>query len=156
MGSEYFDGTVVEEMARRLRAADLWDNNLSDGLAFLSRKMQVLEELSRYKGFAFEQIKRPLESYADARKLLVVIASSRTFTFTEQPATIPDCLGLAVLLYQWEQAGHPCPADIRVMFTGTIALEWSKPACSVLLDKGAVFGPLPWDKSAKAKKGGVK
>lgn len=114
-------------MARRLRAAGAWDNGLADAIASLQRRAAVLEEEVRYRGVVYEKIKRPLATWKDARNLLVVIAGNRLVTFTEIPAPLATCLGLAVQFHIWEQEGKPIPADIRLLPHGAIALEWEKP-----------------------------
>jgi hypothetical protein len=137
------DGTVVDEMARRLRNAGLWDNNLGDGLAMLSAKLEAQERFWRYEGWDYDKIRRPLASWEQCRQLLAVISASRFQTFTDIPAPVEACLDLAVLLAGWEVSGMPVPSDIRGMAHGAIAVEWSKPACSVILDGAGVHGNVP-------------
>lgn len=130
------DGTVVDEMARRLRNAGLWDNNLGDGLAMLATRLESLERFGRYEGWDYGQIRRPLADWAACRKLLAVISASRFQTFTDIPAPVEACLTLAVLLEKWQfgDIPVPVPSDIRGMAHGAIVVEWSKPACSMIID----------------------
>lgn len=125
-------GSVIQEMAARLRNAGLWDHSLGDGLIALKARLTLLENLCRYEGFAYDRIPRPLQSWEDCRRLAVVLTASRSYTFTELPAPINACLNLAVALYRWEQEGEQIPSDIRGMDQGGIGVEWSKPARYVL------------------------
>lgn len=158
--STFFDHTVIEEMARRLRGAGLWDNRLGDGLAMLAARVEVLERFGRFDGHAYEdgekfkKIDRPLKSWTDARKLLTVVCSFRLFTFTEQPASVADCLLLAVLLDRWERAGVPLPSDVRTMMAGAVAVEWEKPYRVVMVDRGSTLGDVPAGKPGKAAEAG--
>ena len=97
------DHTVVDEMARRLRNAGLWDNNLGDGLAMLKAKLESLERFGRYEGWDYDKIRRPLASWEQCRQLLAVISASRFTTFSDIPAPVSACLNLAVFLYRWEK-----------------------------------------------------
>ena len=48
------------------------------------------------------------------------------------------------MLHQWEQENRQIPSDIRGMMAGTIAVEWTKPKGSIILDRGVIFGQPPW------------
>lgn len=137
------DGTVVDEMARRLRNAGLWDNNLGDGLAMLKSRLESLERFGKYEGWDYAAIRRPLADWATCRKLLAVISASRFQTFTDIPAPVEACLTLAVLLDRWERNGVPVPSDLRGMAHGAICVEWSKPARSLIIDGCGVHGEVP-------------
>ena len=151
----WMDLSVLDEMASRLRAADCWDNNLGDGCRVLKEQIAMLERLTKYERWNVDAIKRPLQTWEQCRKLLLVITSSRTVTFSDIPAPINCCLQLAVLLYQWEQARRPCPADIRGMMHGAICVEWEKavsrsasgtPCAAIVLAAGGITGRFPWEK----------
>jgi hypothetical protein len=122
------DLSVISEMARRLRNAGLWDNTLGDGVAFLKDRIQLLERFGKFEGFAYDTIKRPLQTWQDCRDLLCVITSQYRTTFTDIPAGVDSCLRLAVLLDRWEKGKARMPTDIRLMLHGSIAIEWSNPA----------------------------
>lgn len=141
----WIDLSVIPEMAKRLRAAGLWDNNLAEGCIALERRIAALERFSKYEGWNYGEIRRPLKSWQDCRRLLEVIAGSRWVTFSDVPAVVGDCLTLAVLLDRWERAEVPVPDDMRGMMHGAIAVEWRDPVGGIIISLGTchTYGKLP-------------
>ena len=143
--ASWLDLSVLTEMAGRLRAPGLWDDNLGDGVLLLKQRISSLVRFGKYERWAHDTIRRPLESWHACRKLLAVIAASRWVTFSDIPAPVEDCLTLAVLLDRWERAVVPVPDDIRGMMHGAISVEWRKPAGGIVLMLGTchAYGKLP-------------
>lgn len=141
--ASWIDTSVIDEMARRLRNAGLWDNQLGDGLAMLAARIETLERFGRFEGWNYREIRRPLADWAACRKLLAVIAARRWRTFTDIPAPVEACLTLAVLLDRWEREGVKVPSDIRGMMHGAIAVEWEKPPQYLILDGQGIHGDTP-------------
>lgn len=135
------DVSVLDEMATRMRAAGIWDNRLGDSLQFLLRRIELLEEFSKFEQFEVRTIRRPLDSWKSCRDVLLAITQSRRSTLSEWPAPLTACLNLAVNLALWERDGVPQPTDIRGMSHGGIAVEWKDK--SVIFDGNGIVGEVP-------------
>lgn len=122
----WVDLSVIDEMARRLRSVEAWDNRLGDGVALLKARIETLDRFSRFEGFNYREIRRPLKTWEDARRVLVVIAAQRFRTFTDIPAPVEYCLTCAVLFDRWEKEGRTPPEDVRGMMHGDICVEFAK------------------------------
>ena len=120
---QWVDYSVLDEMARRLRSMGGWDNVLGDGIVLLKSRIDLLERFSRFESFVHEEIKRPLQTWEDCRKLLTRITASRACTFSDVPIPVELCLKVAVLLYQWEKDSKPIPHDIRGSMMGHLFVE---------------------------------
>ena len=137
--------SILDEMAKRLRACGAWDNAIGDRLSFLIRWIEQLDANFGYHGCGYDQVRRPITEWAEAKRALVLITAYTRATFTEIPAAVESCLTVAVLLHQWEQEWLRPPTDIRFLSPGEgIVLEFEGAKYTgIIVTAGTVFGTHP-------------
>lgn len=142
------DHSILSEMARRLRSAERWDNAIADKLQFYTKRVDDLEAAVRVPvpsdGAGYREIRRPLASWEDCRRVVAAIAGSRTSSICG--GDVESCLTLAVLLYRWQEKGLQVPSDVRSMDTGAVAVEWDKKNGDrmVIIQHGVVMHGKEW------------
>lgn len=121
---------TINEMAKRLRAADRWDNSLSD------RVNPIIELLEDVTDAGFTPPILMKDGFESSKQQLVAVTSHRIAIC---PADVASCLTMASLLSSWQREGVEAP-EIRLGAGGFVVAEWSgKKGGHVMIQHGQVF-----------------
>lgn len=143
---------AIDEAALRLRNLGAWDNKLGDAFQILIQQVRSLEHFAGIHMAKDENdLPTKIKTWDDFDKRMVLFLHSFIESGVRVHVHSCDFLLLARMSGEWKKQDATPPTTLRMMNFGTVVVEWEKPGCSLMLDRGYV-SPIGEEKDFRKHK----